>query len=397
MASQPWFESRLAARLRELSPARTIVCIGGYGYDWDDDARVAEVISFAEAMGIARFTKSEIRFDPKSRNPTLDYRDDTGSRHHVWFFDAVTAWNQVRAGQKAGAAGFALWRLGSEDPSLWRVFDAGTKPADLAAIQLAYEVDFEGKGEILQAIASPQPGRREVDNDRREKDRIQSERYTALPSSHVVRRTGDRPGLIAITFNDGPDRKYTPAILDILKKTGVRASFFLAGEKAAAAPDLLRRIVDEGHDLGSHACSDPDPRLFESITGRGTTLLRASCSGGTEPRTPDEVAPLFRAQGPGYVAVGPRIDPDDWKAPGVDEIVRRTFARIDRKPDDDDPAAHIILLHDGDGDRSQTIDALPRIIEGLRARKLTIVPVSELAGLTRDQAMPPAPQGRRTN
>lgn len=165
IASQRWFESRLRDRLRVLPPARTIVCIGAYGYDWDEDQREAEDISFAEAVRIARWVQSTIRFDSKSRNPTLDYTDDAGSRHHVWFFDGVTAWNQVRAGRAAGVLGFAIWRLGGEDPSMWRVFEPGARPPDLTTIRFP-----DGAAGAI--------GRRAITVER---DAITGERYTALP------------------------------------------------------------------------------------------------------------------------------------------------------------------------------------------------------------------------
>src|SRR4030095_1600097 len=87
---------------------------------------------------------------------------------------------------------------------------------------------------------------------------IDKEDITSIPSSYVVQRTGDRPGLLAITFDDGPDPRWTPGILDILKQENVPATFFIIGKNGQAYPDLVRRIADEGHELGNHSFTHPN-------------------------------------------------------------------------------------------------------------------------------------------
>jgi hypothetical protein len=119
-------------------------------------------------------------------------------------------------------------------------------------------------------------------------------------------------------------------------------------------------------------------------------LFRAPFLGDAEPTTADEIVPIRIAQSMGYLSVGLHIDPNDWQRPSADEIVERSIAEAtDPNPD---VRGHIILLHDSGGDRSNTVDALPKLIDALRARGFEFVPVSELAGMTRDQAMPPAPE-----
>ncbi|MFX8585651.1 hypothetical protein ABTM35_19075, partial [Acinetobacter baumannii] len=92
------------------------------------------------------------------------------------------------------------------------------------------------------------------------------------------------------------------------------------------------------------------------------------------------------AQDSGYTVVGLHADPGDWTTPGVDAIVARTVAQVEGATPD--RSANVVLLHDGGGDRSQTVAALPRIIERLRADGYTFVPASTLAGLRRDDVMP---------
>src|SRR5262249_39933022 len=133
-------------------------------------------------------------------------------------------------------------------------------------------------------------------------------------------------------------------------------------------------------------------RLIESLTGRSTRLFRAPYFGDAEPQTPDEVEPAAIANRLGYVVVGLRVDTNDWDQPGVDAIVERGVAGVESV--DPDKQGQVMVLHDGGGDRSQTAEALPSLIRELRARGYRFATVSQLAGMTRDQAMPLVTQER---
>jgi cellulose synthase/poly-beta-1,6-N-acetylglucosamine synthase-like glycosyltransferase/peptidoglycan/xylan/chitin deacetylase (PgdA/CDA1 family)/spore germination protein YaaH len=409
VAAQNWYESTLANRMRDLNPGKTIIALGNYGYDWAEGADAKEV-SFQEAVINARDSSAQIAFDPATRNPHYEYDEEDNSHHIVWFLDGVTAFNQMRAASGYNPAGFALWRLGSEDPSIWSVFgtDAPNPPADaLKRILRGYEVDFEGTGELLRVQASPHDGERGLNIDQTT-GFITSETYdnNNIPSSYVIERTGDHPGQIALTFDDGPDPEWTPAILDILKQENVPGTFFVIGKNGQAYPDLLRRIVNEGHELGNHTFTHPNlgeipgritdlelnatQRLIESVTGRSTVLFRPPYFGDAEADKPEEVEPAIRAEKLGYIIVGLRIDPGDWK-PGVtpDEIVQKTVDKaMDTNPE---TRGQVVLLHDSGGDRAATIEALPRLIHELRARGFKFVAVSTLGGWSRDQVMPLLP------
>jgi cellulose synthase/poly-beta-1,6-N-acetylglucosamine synthase-like glycosyltransferase/peptidoglycan/xylan/chitin deacetylase (PgdA/CDA1 family) len=211
------------------------------------------------------------------------------------------------------------------------------------------------------------------------------------------------PHEVALTFDDGPDPEWTPKILDILKAAHVRAAFFLVGVNAERYPNLVRRIVDEGHEIGNHTYYHPNlalcwpehirielnatQLLIQSLTGRATTLFRPPYAADTQPSRLSELAPLQIAQDQDYLVVLENIDPQDWAKPGADVIVQR----VKQQRHD----GSIILLHDAGGDRSQTVQALPRIIDWLAARGDTIVPLSTLLGTTRDALMPPLPSGQK--
>ncbi len=413
VASQGWYRNALAQRFRELPPEKWVVAIGNYGYDWPVGGGAATEVSFQEALRIARDSEGEIALDPESLNPSFSYRDEKNRLRRVWFLNALTAFNQVVEASGRGPRGFALWRLGSEDPSIWQVFARraalGRDTAmDLRTLHYGYDIDYEGVGEVLRVTATPADGVREVDFDPRS-GLIVGERLRSYPSPYVITRWGGTPPTrrIALTFDDGPDPSATPAILDILRREHVPATFFVIGLNADRYPGLLARIDAEGHEIGNHTFTHPNiamirerqlslevnatERLFESRLGRGSVLFRPPYAEDVEPETPAQVRPLLFTSGRGYYTIGMQIDPGDWKTPGVDRIVAATVEGADRGD------GNVVLLHDGGGDRSQTVAALPRIIESLRQRRFELVPVSDLIGVTRDAVMPRIPQRGRAS
>ena len=402
IAGQEWFERTLEERMKVLDPDQTIVAIGSYGYDWAH-GKTAEALTFQDAMDRASDAQADIVFDPDTQNPHFSYSEDDGTKHQVWFLDGVTAYNEIHVADDYKPYGYALWRLGSEDPSVWSLFGRhynASVPPQLQTIGQGEDFDIEGQGEVLEIASTPSPGARTLSVDK-DDGSISDESYTALPSSYVIQRAGTLPHKIALTFDDGPDPEWTPQILDILQAKHVPGTFFIIGSNAEMSPRLVQREVDEGDDVGNHTFTHPNlgesppgivalelnatQRLFEALTGRSMRLFRAPYFGDAEPTTADELVPIQIAQKMGYLAVGLHIDAEDWQRPGVDAIVNNVLSNVGK--------GQVVLLHDGGGDRSQTIAALPRIIDGLRAKGYQFVTVSALAGLTRQQTMPPLPPG----
>jgi peptidoglycan-N-acetylglucosamine deacetylase len=400
IASQAWFVSHLKAALAVVPREKAILGIGSYAYDWRGIGK-GDTTSVEEAWLVAHDSEAKVAFDKMSGNPFYTY-DENGESHSVWFLDAVSAWNELRAADMEGVAGVALWRLGTEDPEVWKAMDAFQtgKIPDIRALSSQGEVDIEGEGEILRIEETPNVGARTLVSDKH--GLIIDEQYQSLPTPYVIRRAGYQKGLVALTFDDGPDPEWTPPILDILKAKHVPATFFVVGENAMPHPFLLNRIVDEGSELGNHSFTHPNlalvsdegtklelngtRRLIEAYTGRSVRLFRAPYFGDAEPTTANEIGPALVAQRDGYTNVGLHVDPADWKKPGVAAIVTAALDQV--KTDDPQTAGQIVLLHDGGGDRSQTVAALPLIIDGLRAKGFQFVPVSKLAGLSRDAVMP---------
>ncbi len=121
LAGQSWFEDVLDRRMQTLDPDRTIVALGGYGRDWIQ-GQPAEDITFEDAFLSARTHQAKVAFDPESENTHFSFIAENGKRHDVWLLDGVTAFNQIHAADIYRPAGYALWRMGAEDPSVWSVF-----------------------------------------------------------------------------------------------------------------------------------------------------------------------------------------------------------------------------------------------------------------------------------
>ncbi|PYS74513.1 MAG: polysaccharide deacetylase, partial [Acidobacteria bacterium] len=194
IAAQNWYEGLLANRMAALDPSKTIIALGSYGYDWTE-GQTANEVSFQQALIQARDSDAKIEFDPATGNPHYEYDEEDESHHIVWFLDAVTAFNQMRAASGYHPAGFAVWRLGSEDPSIWSVFGTdqpNPSPDTLKKMSYGYDVDFEGTGELLKVVASPHDGERGIAVDPNT-GFISSESYDIdkIPTGYVIERTGD--------------------------------------------------------------------------------------------------------------------------------------------------------------------------------------------------------------
>jgi peptidoglycan/xylan/chitin deacetylase (PgdA/CDA1 family) len=181
---------------------------------------------------------------------------------------------------------------------------------------------------------------------------------------------------VALTFDDGPHPKTTPALLDLLKKSNVKATFFVVGEMAEKHPELVRREVADGHLVANHtfhhvnltrvpeeqvltewqACND----VLRSITGRPVRFCRPP--GGDYDSTV-----INAAQAAGLTTVLWTDDPGDYASPGDQVLDKRIYRSISN--------GGIILLHDG---IQQTLDVLPQIIRTLKREGYRFVTVDEM-------------------
>jgi peptidoglycan-N-acetylglucosamine deacetylase len=413
IASQDWYVENLR-QLMEVVPARKlIVAIGSYAYDWSEAPKKvkepAQSLTIQEALlHASESPETQVEFDSTSLNPHYSYYDEHDHVHQVWMLDAVTAYNELRASERLGVQGTALWRLGSADTAVWPVWDA-TRPDDAIRQKLddlppGPDLILDGDGDVWHFIDTPKSGHRTFTYDPAS-DLITSEKYDAYPLSYHIDQIGAAEKKLAITFDDGPDTNWTPKILDILKQKNVPATFFVIGWDANKWPQLLRREYREGHEIGNHTYTHPDwespyltqteirwqlnltERLIESIVGAKSLLFRPPYGIDHQPEFAEEVAHLPTAQDMGYIIVGQKVDPNDWRQlrPGVPLPAAKIVENVLREA----PKGNIILLHDGGGDRSQTVLALPQLIDALRGEGYEFVSVPDLIDKTRAQVMLP--------
>ena len=408
-APQDRLGARIAAARAQIAPDRLVIGLGTQSHAWTAGQAAPDQIAFSEAMRRVSDNKGAITLPAPAVNSRATYSDDAGRAVTVWMQDAVSAHNQLVLLGDTGAARLAVWPLGFEDPGLWPLLRARGQPGADAALalremRLDFYVAHDGDGPFRVVLAPPETGERAL-QVAPETGLIVAQTYTTVPRPLTILRSGRAPGkVLALTFDDGPDAVYTDQVLDILADKDVPAAFFVLGSTTQRAPDTLERINAEGHEIGSHSYYHPYfdeitdtrlileqnalQRLLISITGRGTTLFRLPYSRGVNPVTLKDARPLRMVDAAGYTTVAVEIAPPDWKglspAEVVDFVADATVAGT----------GQVVLLHDGGGDRSATVAALPLLIDRMRSEGYEFVTLAHMMGTTRDALMPPQTGGR---
>ena len=398
VAAYPWVQAAIQQLKREVAPNKVLLGIAGYGYDWGPSS--VEPLSFGQALQRAG-SASTIHWDVAAREPWYTYRATDGTGHTVWFSDGASMQPLIRDGEGNGFAGIGLWRMGLEDEALWQLVTGEDAPVPATLATVTVSSTLSGQGEVAGVAGGEglqRPGHRTVGMDATG-ERVIGERYLDLPAEVQLRETALRHGTVALTFDDGPDPRWTPRILDILRRYHARATFFVIGSRAAQHPELVRRMYAEGHEVANHTYThradlehapawrfsfelSMTQRVIEAATGHSATLFRYPYTDSlSDPGQIDQG--LVQVAQLGYQVVGSGVDTRDWTRPGPEIITSRALAQPDGQP---------VLMHDGGGDRSQTVAALPGILAGLQALGLQALPVGEAIGESRSAAMPPASQ-----
>jgi len=187
--------------------------------------------------------------------------------------------------------------------------------------------------------------------------------------------------VVALTFDDGPST-YTPGFLDVLRRKGVKATFFMIGQQVAPNAALVRRILAEGHELADHTwnhanVSGGGGAASGQITSTANAIHAATGFRPCAFRAPygavsSSLVSLVR--GLGFTTVQWDVDTNDWQLPGSDAVYSRVVDNVRN--------GSIVLMHDGGGPRSQGLAALPRIVDTLKARGYRFVTVAQLTGST---------------
>ncbi|MFB4304816.1 bifunctional polysaccharide deacetylase/glycosyltransferase family 2 protein [Actinomadura sp. GTD37] len=202
------------------------------------------------------------------------------------------------------------------------------------------------------------------------------------------------PKTIALTFDDGPDPEWTPRILDVLRRHRAHATFFAVGAHVAENPALTRRVLREGHEIGSHTYTHVDlatapawrgrlemdltQRALAGAAGVHTRLMRMPYSSRPDGMTAPEWRAAERAGGAGYIVVLTDRDTEDWARPGAAKIVQTALA-AERRGE-----GAVVMLHDSGGDRARTVAAVEAIIDRLQPQGYRFTTLTQALG------MPPA-------
>ncbi|MBR2569718.1 MAG: polysaccharide deacetylase family protein [Paenibacillus sp.] len=202
--------------------------------------------------------------------------------------------------------------------------------------------------------------------------------------SHFILQGPSSPPRVALTFDDVPDKYFTIQVLNVLKEHNVKATFFVVGNRAEAHPDVVKRMVDEGHVLGNHSYTHANlPKVndkkfqqevnmtqdaVQKITGKTMTMIRPPYGNVSE-----EQVKWLASQG--LLIVNWNVDSLDWKGLNADQVVSNVMSHIG--------SGAIVLQHAAGGtgeDLTGTVEALPRIIKQLRNQGIELVTVPVLLG-----------------
>jgi len=413
ISSQKWIEAATDDFSRKIPAEKIVLCLGAFGYDWPAYANLSPNLTYQQALSRATASGSTITFDNNTYNLSYGYEDDKNIVHQVYFTDAATHFNVMRFGAEYGLGGFGLWRLGSEDSRIWKFYNkdiqrsavSQIKKADLEDVRMTEDIDYIGDGEVLDVLNTPHPGIIHTEIDSTDM-LISEEHYVKIPSTYQIRRYGEaEPKQLLLTFDDGPDDRYTPQILKTLAHYHIKAAFFVVGLQAEKNLPILKQEFKDGHLIGNHTFTHRNvaknsPRrtfteleltrlLIECVTGHSTILFRAPYNADSEPSSMEEIIPVVLAREQDYLDVGETIDPEDWQV-GIkaDEIFRRVVKGVEQG------TGHIILLHDAGGKtRAETVKALPMIIDYFQKRGYTFTDLPTILGQSKDELMPQMPKG----
>ena len=339
VAGLPWVRQTLTTALRAVPPTQLLLGVPTYGYAWParGQAGEAEDLTVPDAAALAAKPGARVVYDPVQ----AEWGGTLADGRTLWYDDARSLAERAEVAA-AAHVGVALWRIGAEAPG--SLDSIGFAPAKHA----------------------PQ-----------------------LPGRPVRDVSG--PGVVALTFDDGPDPTWTPRILDVLRREHVPATFFVIGQQAERYPRLLRQEVDDGHVIGDHTYSHPNlaktpdwrSRLeisgaawvVEGMTGRRPLLFRSPYGNGdAAPNTVKKGADQLAAD-LGFHPVGWTDDTDDWQpGTGPGNIVTAALRQLSERT--------VILLHDGGGPRGATVAALPQLIDALKARGYLFTTADALDGAT---------------
>ena len=352
IASLRWVNAGLDLALADVPASKLLLGVAAYGYAWSATAHATEY-SVSAARKLAERAGASVVWD----SATGEWHGRLADHRTLWYSDGRSIAARAQIAIERNLGGIALWRVGSEEPGALAQLPAKAR-----------------KGSTVAPLSSP------------------------AGTPRTIRNVHAR-GIVALTFDDGPDPKWTTQILAILRRAHVPATFFVIGQNAQDHPGLVREEMRDGDVVGNHTYSHKDlsrigafhagveilagAAVIEGITGQKPYLFRSPYGAGD--MSSRRLGGDQLANDAGLHAVAWNVDPQDWARPGAPSISRRVAEKIQERS--------IVLLHDGGGDRSQTVAALPQIISRLKHDQYLFTTVDGLDGsitspyVTRDDTL----------
>ena len=337
IAGVAWLNAGLDLALKKIPSSKLLLGVAAYGYAWSSPGHATEYSSSA-SIAMSKRPGSTVHWD----ETTGEWTGKLADHRTIWYEDGRSMALRTQMALDRHLGGIALWRVGSDEA---------------------------GALEQLPAAARKSPA-------------------SSLTKAHLLRSVRDvrASGVVALTFDDGPDPQWTPQVLAILRSEHVPATFFVVGQSAEKHQSLVRDEVRDGNVVGNHTYSHKDlshvgtfgskaeilggSAVIEGITGRVPYLFRSPYGAGD--RSGVRVGGDQLANDLGEHSVTWNVDPLDWSKPIAKTIADRVAGQIQERS--------IVLLHDGGGDRSRTIAALPTIIHRLKAEHYLFTTVDGLDG-----------------
>lgn len=455
IASDAFVESALHSAAARVPAAKLTAALALHGYEWTT-GEPAHRVSFEDAARIVRGAQTQLR--PGGGNLHAQFVEGPGSRE-LWVADAMSVRNQAAIAYAANIRSIALWRLGGEDPEVWAALRKLQRPPPARLASTNQVSDDEapaaeppsgftdagrgGRSGWRQAGTARPPSRasRPITNDlsvdiddeaSRASNREPHDRSADAPDGSwpprrspakaVGRRSvqaHDRPlederGLtlsapfavpesrtsrhetVALVFEGGANSRSTDRILDELARQHVSATFFVSGAQALRAPELVERLIREGHSLGNgsflHARLDQmsdarlrleletTSRLFELLVNRRPTLVRPPVSDdGAQSAT----SALRTVTDLGYIVVTGLSEPPESIGNDDEAILRFALQEAAR--------SRVVVLRDDPCCDVATLRALPSIVAELRKQGMQLVPLANILGKQREEVMRLAP------
>lgn len=254
---------------------------------------------------------------------------------------------------------------------------------DITQEPIAIPVRYEGEGPVIALSDFGAVGRRRIARGVVSGQVISMEVIEEpLPMVLARSRPAVNDRIVALTFDDGPWPGQTQEILDILEREDVHATFFMLGVQVRRNPEIARAVRDAGHTIGNHTYGHS---ILRRATKQQVRKEIEACRDAVRRAT--GVTPVFFRPPGGLLSpsvyevcrekdmpvVGWTVDPQDWSGKDTDALVEDVIDHVE-------PGA-VVLLHDGGGDRTSTIEALPQIIAILRARGFTFVTLEDVPAL----------------